>query len=252
MAVEPPHWHPLYMSHGNGNAMQAIILAGGRGTRLQAVCPDVPKVMAPVGSRPFLAILIDHLACQGIESVILSVGYRHQAVVEFFGKRHGSVSISYAIEHSPLGTGGAIRLALAQVSVDAALVLNGDTFLRTDYRKLMQAHRESGAPLTIAVKHVDDTSRYGRVALSGGRIVGFSEKQAAGPGLINTGAYVVGARIFDGFDLPASFSFERDFLYRAVAALAPHGHVIDGYFIDIGVPEDYRRAVTDLSDQARA
>ena len=232
--------------------MQAIILAGGLGTRLQAACPGIPKVMAPVGSRPFLEILIDYLASEGVQSVILSVGYRHDAILEFFGSRHGAVSIAYAIEDSPLGTGGAIRKALAQVAEDAALVLNGDTFLRVDYRKLVAAHRASGAPLTIALKQVEDVSRYGSVALSGDRIAGFAEKQAAGPGLINTGVYVVNARIFDGFDLPEAFSFERDFLYRAVDAIAPNGHVVDGYFIDIGVPEDYRRAATDLLVQPGA
>lgn len=226
--------------------MQAIILAGGRGTRLQAVCPDLPKVMAPVGSRPFLEILIDYLGREGIESVILSVGYRHEAIVEFFGDRYGCVSISYAIEHQPLGTGGAMRKALAQLSPGPAVVLNGDTFLQADYRKLMAAHRAAKASLTIALKHVDDVSRYGSVALSGDRIVGFSEKQAAGPGVINTGVYVLGADIFDGYDLPESFSFERDFLYRAPGVIAPHGHLVDGYFIDIGIPEDYRRAIAEL------
>ncbi|HEV8647282.1 MAG TPA: nucleotidyltransferase family protein [Burkholderiales bacterium] len=232
--------------------MQAIILAGGLGTRLRAARPDVPKVMVPVGSRPFLKILIDYLASQGIQSVILSVGYRHEAILEFFGSRHGSVSISYVIEDKPLGTGGAIRKALTQISAQAALVLNGDTFLRVDYRELVAAHRAAGAPLTIALKHVDDVSRYGSVALSGDRVAGFAEKLAAGPGLINTGVYVVDARIFDGFDLPESFSFERDFLYRTVVAIAPNGHIIDGYFIDIGVPEDYRRAIADLSVQPGA
>ena len=227
--------------------MQAIILAGGLGTRLQAACPDVPKVMAPVGSRPFLEILIDYLASEGIESVILSVGYRHEAIVGFFGHRHGAVAISYAIEHQPLGTGGAIRKALVQISAEAALVLNGDTFLQVDYRKLVAAHRAAKARLTIALKRVDDVSRYGSVVLAGDRITGFAEKRAGGPGLINTGVYVVDARIFDGFDLPESYSFEHDFLYRAVDVIAPHGHVVDGYFIDIGVPEDYRRAIAELS-----
>lgn len=226
--------------------MQAIILAGGRGTRLRAVCPDLPKVMAPVGSRPFLEILISYLASEGIESVILSVGYRREAIIDYFGTRSGSVSISYAIEHSPLGTGGAIRAALAQISAETALVLNGDTFLQVDYRALIEAHRAAKTSLTIALTQVEDASRYGSVALSGDRIINFSEKKDAGPGIINTGVYVVDAGIFQGFDLQESFSFERDFLYRAVDVVAPRGHLVDGYFIDIGIPADYLRANTEL------
>lgn len=227
--------------------MQAIILAGGLGSRLQSVLPDLPKPMAPIGGRPFLAVLIDYLEKQGIESVVLSVGYRHQVIVGYFGNRRGAVRIDYVVEKKPLGTGGAIRQSLATVAPGSTLVLNGDTFLRADYRNLLGAHQRGGGKITLGLASVPDISRYGSVVLEGNAIVGFREKQDSGPGLINSGCYVVEHDLFDGFDLPEVFSFERDFLYPWLDRISPRGYIVDGYFIDIGIPEDYHRAVSELS-----
>ena len=227
--------------------MQAIVLAGGRGTRLSSEVKQLPKSMAPIGERPFLAILLDYLIEQGIASVVLSLGYRHEAVVDFFGSRYRNLALTYAVEASPLGTGGAMKLALAQTDPGPVLVVNGDTLLRIRYPEFVAAHQIDASPLTLALTNVPDASRYGAVSLCNGTVTAFGDGQ--GPGLINTGVYAVNAQIFEGHELPQAFSFENDFLRPLLAErrLAPKGIVVDAYFIDIGIPEDYRRAVRELA-----
>jgi len=208
--------------------------------------------MAPIGERPFLAILLDYLAEQGVASVVLAVGYMHDAIASFFGDSYRNLAISYAVERVPLGTGGAMRLALAQTGPGPVLVLNGDTLLRIRYREFLAAHQRGGSSLSIALTKVPDASRYGAVSLSNGRLTAFGAKR--GPGLINTGVYALDARFFDGYELPEAFSFENDFLRPLVQQrrLAPGGVVVDAYFIDIGVPEDYERAARELAAGACA
>lgn len=208
--------------------------------------PDLPKPMAPVGGRPFLALLIDHLCSQGITDIVVAAGYLHQAIVEHFGSHHGPAKLHYCIEHESLGTGGAIRQALAVTSADPVLVLNGDTLFRLDYRALLASHLRAGAQLTLALKLVADCSRYGRVLVHEGQVTAFQEKGASGPGLINGGTYLLRRNLFAPYPLPAAFSFERDFLQPFNAAITPHAYVADAYFIDIGVPEDYQRAQAEL------
>lgn len=227
--------------------MQAIVLAGGRGTRLRSEVPDLPKPMAPIGTRPFLAILLDYLHDRGVRSAVLSVGYLSEAIIRFFGVRYRGLDLVYSVETSPLGTGGAIKLALARTRPGPVLVLNGDTFLRADYSALLRAHERSGLRATVALKNVSERSRYGGVELSNGSVSAFGRR--AGPGLINTGLYVLDAQVFDGVELPDAFSFENDFLEPSVeqGRLAINAMIVDSYFIDIGVPEDYRQAVAELA-----
>jgi D-glycero-alpha-D-manno-heptose 1-phosphate guanylyltransferase len=228
--------------------VEAIILAGGFGTRLRSLVNDRPKPMAPIGDRPFLAILLDYWARQGVSRVVLSVGYAREEIIDFFGARYGSISIAYAIEEEPLGTGGAITHALEQVSDDLVWVLNGDSFLRLDCRKMLEAHRGGGlsAPvMSLALRQIDDASRYGTVVVENERIVGFAPAGTATGGLINSGVYLMSRGIFDK-EIPRVFSFERDFLPGAVERLRINGYVSDGWFIDIGVPADYARAREEL------
>ena len=227
--------------------MQAVILAGGQGTRLRPVVSDVPKPLAPIGGRPFLAIVLDHLERQGVSDVILAVGYMGGAIERTLGHSHGAIALRYVYEDAPLGTGGALRKALAEVERFPVLAMNGDTYLDIDLDAMVGTHAAAAARLSVAVRHVDDTGRYGRVVVEHGRIIGFSRGKANRPGLINCGVYVFSENLLSRPDLPERFSFEKDFLERHVAEIAPLAIEARGYFIDIGVPEDYARAAQKLS-----
>jgi len=232
--------------------MHALILAGGLGTRLRAVVPDLPKPMAPVGKRPFLAYLLDYLTQQGVTQVVLSVGYRHETIHEYFGDRCGSLPLRYSIESAPLGTGGAIKKALPLMGDEPFFIVNGDTFVVLDYEAMWQRHLSERAPLTIALTAVADTARYGRVDVVDGVITQFREKGVSGAGLINSGVYLVEPRVLEHAGQSERFSFESDYLYPQVQMLRPLGFETEGYFIDIGVPEDYQRAQSELGKFARS
>jgi D-glycero-alpha-D-manno-heptose 1-phosphate guanylyltransferase len=156
---------------------EAIVLAGGLGTRLKEVLLDVPKCMAPVGDKPFLAYVLNYLENQGINKVILSVGYRKDYIINYFGNRYKNLAIYYAVENEPLGTGGAIKLALTQCSHDESFVLNGDTCFPVDLKAMEEVHFSSAADITIAVKRIENASRDGLVVSDrSGRITEFREK----------------------------------------------------------------------------
>ncbi|HHM06046.1 MAG TPA: D-glycero-D-manno-heptose 1-phosphate guanosyltransferase [Gammaproteobacteria bacterium] len=222
--------------------MEAIILAGGLGTRLRSVVPDLPKPMAPVGGRPFLAWLLDTLVEAGFGRAVLAVSYRHEVIQGCFGERYRSLSLAYSVEPEPRGTGGAIRLALGRIATPQVFVVNGDTWLDMDYAAMAAAHLAADARLSMAVAKVPDVARYGALALAGGRVRGFLEKGRAGPGAINGGVYLMATSLFDGFVLPEAFSFEADFLMPHVSDLQPLAVTAPGAFIDIGIPADYARA----------
>jgi D-glycero-alpha-D-manno-heptose 1-phosphate guanylyltransferase len=222
--------------------MQAIILAGGLGTRLRSVVRDLPKPMAPVAGRPFLAWVLDGLAAAGLRRAVLAVGYRYEAIRDHFGTSWRGLELAYSVEEAPLGTGGAMRLAVDQVTESPVFVLNGDTYVDLDYRAMLAAHIGEGASLTVAAAHVRDVSRYGALQIEDGRICGFLEKGSQGPGYINAGVYLIAADLLAGIPAGASHSFEQDLLVPGVATLRSLAFPTDGLFIDIGVPEDYERA----------
>lgn len=227
--------------------MEAIVLAGGLGTRLRGILQGVPKPMAPVAGRPFLEIQLNQLARAGCARVILSVGHLHEVIESHFGATWRGMSLDYAIESEPLGTGGAIRAALALGREESILVLNGDTFLEADYAGMMRFHAAQGERMTMAVSHQFDVARYGGVMLDVDRVVGFEEKGRSGPGWINAGADIVGRDLQWPAGLAEKFSFETDFLVPEIARLRPAAYRVDGLFIDIGVPEDLARAQTELA-----
>jgi len=213
----------------------AVVLAGGLGTRLAGVVPDRPKALADIAGRPFLAWQLDYLSASGIRRVVLSVGHRGQQIEAAFGNRYGDIAVDYSYETSPLGTGGATRLALQRVSGRGGFVVNGDTLARFDFRAL-QGHAEER--LTIAAVRVDDARRYGTLLTDRDRVVGFAEKRASGPGLVNAGAYWANRDLFDTFDVPKRFSLEEDFLRPSVAEIRPRIVFTTTPMIDIGIPED--------------
>lgn len=226
--------------------MEAIILAGGFGTRLRQVVPDLPKPMAPVAGRPFLEILLSSLARKGFSRVVLSLGYLSEKVVEFFGDRFAGMELVYEIEDTPLGTGGAIRQALVRCTSDHVFVFNGDTYLDVETSEV-EAHWQNHRVPIIVAREVPDTARYGRLATANNRVSGFREKGLAGPGLINAGCYVLPKTILDGFQRGVAFSLETDFLAKEVSQQRFDVFVTKGQFIDIGIPEEYQRAQTELA-----
>jgi D-glycero-alpha-D-manno-heptose 1-phosphate guanylyltransferase len=221
--------------------MQAVILAGGLGTRLRGVVPDLPKPMAPINGRPFLAWILDQLNDAGFDRAVLAVGYRHEIIRNYFGDRYGDLSLAYSVEDAPLGTGGAIRLAADQITSLPVFVLNGDTYLELDYQAMWTAHQNTQACMSMAVYTVADVSRYGALDIDDGVVCGFLEKGRGGHGLINAGAYILATEILERIPTGEPFSFEQQLLVPMVKEIRPVVFFTDGLFIDIGVPDDYDR-----------
>jgi D-glycero-alpha-D-manno-heptose 1-phosphate guanylyltransferase len=226
--------------------MQAIVLAGGFGTRLRQVVSDVPKPMAPIAGRPFLEILLGSLASKGFTQVVMSVGYMAETISRHFGDEFNGMHLDYAVEENPLGTGGGVRLAMNKVSDDHAFVFNGDTFLDLEVQQLAQLWHSRHRPMIVG-RAVPDTARYGRLLSANGLATGFTEKGVEGPGLINAGCYVLQRGQLDEFAEGQAFSIEADFLVPAVARGEFDVFETQGLFIDIGVPEDFMRAQTELA-----
>jgi D-glycero-alpha-D-manno-heptose 1-phosphate guanylyltransferase len=227
----------------------AIILAGGFGTRLQSVVNDVPKPMAPVAGRPFLEWVLDHCLENGIKEAILSVGYKSETIINHFGKEYKGIQIKHAVEHEPLGTGGAIRYAMEMLKDDKnCLILNGDTLFKSDLQKLYSSYIEKSADLIVSLRRMFDFDRYGLVEINeSNRIISFQEKKHCDEGLINGGVYIVSSKLIKHiFPEVKSFSFEKDFLEQYVKQLNFIGIEQAGYFIDIGIPEDFEKANRDL------
>ena len=224
-------------------ATEAIILAGGLGTRLRSAVPDLPKALAPVAGRPFLSYVLQFLEGAGVRRVVLAVGYRSEAIQSTFGGRYGDLQLVYSIEDEPLGTGGALMRALTHIRDRYALVLNGDTFLQIDYQGMARVLEEvPDGRMAVALRRVEDATRYGVALVSEGRIVGFASRGKSGGGLINAGSYVVHRQLFEDYPMPVKFSLEQDFLQGRVGELRPVAFECEGAFIDIGIPEAFEQA----------
>lgn len=227
--------------------MEAVILAGGFGTRLRHVVSDVPKPMAPVAGRPFLAYLLDNLVAQGYTHAVLATGYLHEQVEQYFHNTYRGIAIDYARETSPLGTGGAIVNGLQHCTEPSITVLNGDTLFLADHRRLADTAAANGSRMTILLRNVPDAGRYGLVETDSrtGLVTAFREKDpAAGQGNINAGVYRIQRSLLDAYPFGKQFSFEREVLQPLAEPC--HAYVSDGYFIDIGIPDDYARAQQEL------
>lgn len=225
-----------------------IILAGGLGTRLRSEVSDLPKTMASVNGKPFLEYLLLYINNMGFQKVILSTGYMSEVIENHFGNNFKSVNIDYSVEKEPLGTGGAISLALDHVETPYFIVMNGDTFFPINLQRFFQTHVEYLADTTIALREVPDASRYGQVEINDQQIItAFQEKSNnKNVGLINGGTYIIRTKYFKKFELPQKYSFEKDWLQKYVSSENIRGQVFNDYFLDIGIPEDYRRAQSEL------
>jgi D-glycero-alpha-D-manno-heptose 1-phosphate guanylyltransferase len=226
---------------------EVIILAGGLGTRLRSAVPDLPKCMAPVRGRPFLSYLIDYFEAQGISRFIFSLGYKQEVITAFLETAYPGLEYTCSVETEPLGTGGAIRLACSRAWEENVLIANGDTMFKVDAAALGAFHGAHGADVTLCLKHMEDFDRYGAVDLhEDGRIRRFEEKKHYGEGLINGGIYALRTSALLELDFPPVFSFEQAYLERYAGSRPIYGLVQDGYFIDIGIPEDYNKAQVEL------
>jgi D-glycero-alpha-D-manno-heptose 1-phosphate guanylyltransferase len=228
---------------------EAIILAGGFGTRLQEVLPDLPKALAPINGRPFLDYQFDYLDVFGINHIILSVGYMHEKIIGHYGNQYKDIKLDYAIETEPLGTGGGLLLAMQKVEGNSVIVLNGDTFFMIDFKKFVDIHRAKESKLSIILREVVDVSRYGSVERDENKLItGFFEKsKKKGTGYINGGIYLINKAFFLSHNLPEKFSLEKDFFEKIYQNHKILGILCRQYFIDIGIPSDYQRAQHDFT-----
>jgi D-glycero-alpha-D-manno-heptose 1-phosphate guanylyltransferase len=199
--------------------------------------------MAPVAGKPFLSYLLQFLEANGINRVVLAVGYRSEMIRDFFGTSYSGIQLTYSVEDAPLGTGGGLLRALAYIEDRFAFVLNGDTFLRVDYRAMASSvDRHPDANLVVALRRVPDASRYGTAVVAGDRLLGFKASGEMGPALINAGCYLLRQDIFGLYPMPAKFSWEQDFLAARSAEIEPVAFQCDVPFIDIGLPKSLQDA----------
>ncbi len=228
--------------------MEAIILAGGKGTRLRPLTLTVPKPMVPVVDKPFLYYLLKMLKGEGVTRVVFSVGYLGEQIRDYFGEFWCGLELSYVLEKEPLGTGGAISACMDKVTDDEVVVINGDTYCQIDLNEMILSHKQHRAEITIALKEMFDFDRYGTVDVdvSNGAIQQFNEKRKINKGYINTGTYCLNKNIFERHNMPEKFSFETDFMQMKINELKSNAFETNGYFIDIGVQDDYQRFQRDV------
>jgi NDP-sugar pyrophosphorylase family protein len=236
-----------HISTGN---VRAFVLCGGQGTRLRSVVADRPKSMALISGTPFLQLLLERLGSQGVDDVVLGTGYMAEKIEHYFGfGNQFGLRIHYSREHEPLGTGGALKLAEPLIS-DPVLVLNGDSYVEWSLVPMLGLFTAKDADVVILVQAVADVTRYGSVALDrDGRVTQFVEKGAAtGPGLINAGVYLLRKQIVSDLPSGTAISLEKEVFPRLLDR-GVYGSICTGLFIDIGIPDDLKRAHTLLASQ---
>ncbi|MDX2112115.1 MAG: sugar phosphate nucleotidyltransferase [Alphaproteobacteria bacterium] len=247
--------------------MQAIILAGGFGTRLKSVTGDIIKPMAPIAGRPFLAWLLDYMAEQGVREVLLCLHHKAEQVTQHFGSAYGGMTLRYLIEERALGTGGALMQAMKMLKpTQPVFAMNGDSLVRLNYRQMLMQHLASGRNITLATAPMPDCRRYSQLHIRDELVHGYELYGDEMAGDISVGFYVLSPDIFsDMYDdqtetiayktrqgfAESSLSFERDFLAPNVPHLLPAAFSQVDYFIDIGVPQDYARAQLEVPNLLR-
>ncbi len=232
--------------------LEAVILAGGLGTRLRSVVCDRPKPMALVNGQPFVAYLVKTLKDQGVERIVFSTGFLAHQVSDYFGTgdRWG-IEIAYSQETEPLGTGGAVRLALEQIQAEQFLVLNGDSYCPFDLKSLLNFHRQRQARATLLLAPVEDCSRYGSVVIDReGSVLAFQEKQAGlGAGLVNAGVYVLDWQTVKAIPSRCKVSLETEF-FPSLVGRGLYATSSQSKLLDIGTPESYALATEFLAAES--
>ena len=227
--------------------MEAIILAGGLGTRLRSAVPDLPKCMAPINGVPFISYLIDNLINEGVTNFIFSLGYKSELFISLLEEKLPMKNYLMVIEDEPLGTGGAIKLACKKAKDENVIALNGDSLFKVILKELIQFHLEKKSRCTLALKPMQNFERYGSVEIDAvQKINSFKEKQFITKGCINGGVYAIEVASFLQKSLEDKFSMEQDYLEKYSGEGNFYGFIQEGYFIDIGIPEDFVRAQIEL------
>lgn len=229
---------------------EAIILAGGFGTRLQSEIQNVPKPMAPINGKPFLEYLFQYLKHYGFNRIILSTGYLSEKISTWFGNSFQGIKIIYSKEDKPLGTGGALKQALQYCEEQHVLVMNGDSFFDIDLQEFEIFHRHYEGMFSLSVRSVTNASRYGTLLIEEDEIKSFKEKQGIEePGIINGGVYFVDNFFFlENCPETDTFSLEKDFLEINCDNFGFFGYMSEAYFLDIGTPEDYKKAQDEFKE----
>jgi D-glycero-alpha-D-manno-heptose 1-phosphate guanylyltransferase len=225
---------------------EAVILAGGLGTRLKEVIDELPKAMAPVSGLPFLTYILEQLLKASFSKAVLATGYKHNAIMSWYGDNYKGVKLEYSVENEPLGTGGALLKASLLMSSDHLFVFNGDTIFNLDLDSLEKFYRKGKCDLAVSLKPMRDFDRYGSVNIEGERIISFDEKKYCSEGLINGGIYILSTDWLRKNSPGEKFSFEKGIMEKRVGTDRINGYISDAYFIDIGIPEDYEKAKTEL------
>lgn len=232
--------------------MEAIILAGGKGTRLFSMVSNVPKPMAIVNNKPFLEYLLDYLSYSGIiNKVIIAVGYKKEYIINYFGNKYKNIDIRYSLEEEPLGTGGCIKKAIVLCESELIFAINGDTFFNVDISDMIKYYKAQNIKslILIAGKYLNMVDRYGTLEIDNNNFINnFLEKSFLKEGYVNGGVYLFNKDVFLNYDLKA-FSMEIDFLQKNIRNLVIKIYKSTGYFIDIGVPDDYLKAQKDFLDE---
>jgi D-glycero-alpha-D-manno-heptose 1-phosphate guanylyltransferase len=232
------------MTASLGNLTGAI-LAGGFGTRLRSRVADRPKVLAPVHGRPYLTYLLDQLTSAGVREVVLLTGYMADMVQSTLGDTYQDMRLLYSPEPAPLGTGGALRLALPFIATSGVLLLNGDSYCDVPLPAFWDAHRRQRGAVSLTLCEVSDTARFGRVHLAGDRVTRFEEKrEAGGAGWINAGVYIIDRAAIDEIPSGRPVSLEREMFPAWASHGRVHGFCCTGRFLDIGTPASYAEAET--------
>jgi D-glycero-alpha-D-manno-heptose 1-phosphate guanylyltransferase len=230
--------------------MEAIVLAGGLGTRLREAVADVPKPMAPIADRPFLEYLLNYWTDQGVDRFILSVGYKWEIIQNHFGSKYKNATLEYSVEEKPMGTGGGLLLSLKRLTErQPSLLLNGDTFFEVSLSNFLEAHNQSKAEISLALNLVTGEKRYDWVILDENDSIETIEPRSEKlkSGLINGGVYLFSPEVFkiNDWDGTSKRSLENDIIPKALHEKKKlQGFVSAGKFIDIGIPEDYQAATS--------
>jgi len=229
--------------------METIILAGGFGKRLQETVGAIPKPMAPVNNRPFLDYLLDFLIINKANSVIFSVYYKYDLIKNHYGSSYKGMTISYSIDNTELGTGGAIKNALFMAHDDHVFIINGDTYFNVNLSYLFKEHVANNNDITLSLKPMSKFDRYGFVETdSNGYVLSLKEKKYRDYGEIDGGIYLIKRNVFASFENKNRFSF-NEFIMNNINNLQVGSLLFDELFIDIGTPEDYKKAQKILKDQ---
>lgn len=228
---------------------QAVILVGGRGTRLGGLTGDRPKPFVDIGGAPFIDRVINHARCQGVERVLLLAGHNADWLEAHYRCSVAGVTVAIAREDEPMGTGGALLSAAGKLD-DRFLLMNGDSILAGNWAAIYPL-MDGGAAVAIATRMLNDTDRYGRISRSGDKVTGFAEKTGGGPGEVNAGIYAVSRdALMDRISGPCSL--ENDIMPSLVAERQVSAAPLNGYFIDIGLPDTLDEARQSLDDNLRA